>query len=410
MASLQARLNTADAHTHNRKRSHEHDWETYQHIRLRSSAAVPVTRVENPVQRAQRRLAATRTLRPGENILNTAATHSANTQHGDHQGRHEHSHGGHQHSGHDHGHAHDHDHGHTHNHDHDHKHVPNNLKALFTVLTFTATIFFAEIIGGYYSGSLALISDAMHMLSDATGLVVAAVAIFFGRKAASRTATYGYKRIEVIAALVNALSVSIVSVWIVFEAVERFSTGQVVNSTTMLVVGVIGFIANLFGAFILHQHSHDNLNMKGAYLHVLVDLFGSVAVIIAAVVMKQFHIMWADTVASLLIAGLILPRSLKLAWESLRVLLEQAPSKANTQEILQALSKLDEVVAVHDLHVWSLDGSELIATCHMVVDMQVPAAGCDVLDRVQKELRRFGIEHSTVQLETPHHHMHETTC
>ncbi|MCS4534824.1 cation diffusion facilitator family transporter [Corynebacterium sp. HS2168-gen11] len=281
---------------------------------------------------------------------------------------------------------------------------------MFTVLTFTATIFFAEIIGGYYSGSLALISDAMHMLSDTTGLVVAAVAIVFGRKAASRTATYGYKRIEVIAALANALSVSIISVWILFEAVERFSNGQVVNSTTMLVVGVIGFIANLFGAFILHQHSHENLNMKGAYLHVLVDLFGSVAVIIAAVVMKQFNIMWADTVASLLIASLILPRSLKLAWESLRVLLEQAPSKANTQEILQALRKLDEVVAVHDLHVWSLDGSELIATCHMVVDMQVPAAGCDVLDRVQKELRKFGIEHSTVQLETPHHHTHETTC
>ena len=299
---------------------------------------------------------------------NVGATAVADHDHHDHEAHHEE----HQHS-HD---AHDHhDHQHDHDHDHNHSHVPSSLRALLGVLFFTAVIFFAELFGGWYSGSLALISDAMHMLSDSTGLVVAAVAILLARRTATKTATYGYKRFEVVAALLNAVSVS-----------------------------------NIFGAIVLHGHSHENMNVRGAYLHVLVDLFGSVAVIVAALLMQFTGILWADTVASLIIAALILPRSVKLAWESLRVLLEQVPVGVDTEGIVEKLETVEGVSAVHDLHVWSLDGNKLLATCHVVMVDEKPRADCGVLDDVQQAFKELGIDHTTVQIEGTKHHNHEIIC
>ena len=340
------------------------------------------------------------------NVGATAVADHDHHDHHDHEG-HEAHHEEHQHS-HD---AHDHhDHQHDHDHDHNHSHVPSSLRALLGVLFFTAVIFFAELFGGWYSGSLALISDAMHMLSDSTGLVVAAVAILLARRTATKTATYGYKRFEVVAALLNAVSVSIISVWIVFEAIERFRNGETIDITVMLVVGVIGLVANIFGAIVLHGHSHDNMNVRGAYLHVLVDLFGSVAVIVAALLMQFTGILWADTVASLIIAALILPRSVKLAWESLRVLLEQVPVGVDTEGIVEKLETVEGVSAVHDLHVWSLDGNKLLATCHVVMVDEKPRADCGVLDDVQQAFKELGIDHTTVQIEGTKHHNHEIIC
>lgn len=347
---------------------------------------------------------------------NVGATAVADHDHHDHHNHeahheeHQHSHDAHDHHNHEHDHSHhDHDHDH-HGHDHNHSHVPSSLRALLGVLFFTAVIFFAELFGGWYSGSLALISDAMHMLSDSTGLVVAAVAILLARRTATKTATYGYKRFEVVAALLNAVSVSIISVWIVFEAVERFRNGETIDITVMLVVGVIGLIANIFGAIVLHGHSHENMNVRGAYLHVLVDLFGSVAVIVAALLMQFTGILWADTVASLIIAALILPRSVKLAWESLRVLLEQVPVGVDTEGIVEKLETVEGVSAVHDLHVWSLDGNKLLATCHVVMVDEKPRADCGVLDDVQQAFKELGIDHTTVQIEGTKHHNHEIIC
>ena len=347
---------------------------------------------------------------------NVGATIVADHNHDDHHDHeahheeHQHSHDAHDHHEHDHDHSHhDHDHDH-HGHDHNHSHVPSSLKALLGVLFFTAVIFFAELFGGWYSGSLALISDAMHMLSDSTGLVVAAVAILLARRTATKTATYGYKRFEVVAALLNAVSVSIISIWIVFEAVERFRNGETIDITVMLIVGVIGLVANIFGAIVLHGHSHDNMNVRGAYLHVLVDLFGSVAVIVAALLMQFTGILWADTVASLIIAALILPRSVKRAWESLRVLLEQVPVGVDTEDIVEKLENVEGVSAVHDLHVWSLDGNKLLATCHVVMADEKPLSGCGVLDDVQQAFKELGIEHTTVQIEGTKHHNHEIIC
>lgn len=301
---------------------------------------------------------------------------------------------------------------HSHHHGHGHSHVPSGLKALLTVLIFTSVIFVAELVGGIISGSLALVGDAMHMLSDSTGLVVAAVAMVLGRRRSSHSATYGYKRVEVLAAMFNAIAVTAISVWIVIEAIQRFRTHEEVDTTLMLVVGVIGLVANIFGALVLHNHRHESMNIEGAFLHVLVDLFGSVAVIAAALITRFTGIEVADTVASLIIAALILPRSVALLRQVLTVLLEQVPEGVDVEEIEKQLLHLEGVHTVHDLHVWSLDGNSLLATAHVVLEdgVEVYGSNCVVLDRAHEVLESNGIFHSTIQVESKHHADHETVC
>lgn len=274
------------------------------------------------------------------------------------------------------------------------KHHHGGLRAMVLVLGFSGIIFLAELIGGLVSGSLALVADAMHMLSDSLGLLVAIAAVMIGRRGATSSATYGFRRVEVLAALVNALSVALISLWIVWEAISRLGSGETINVPVMLGVGTIGLIANMFGALVLHGHAHDNMNVRGAYLHVLADLLGSIVVIVAAVAMWLWGITWVDMVASMVIATLIVPRSLKLANSAVRVLLEQAPRGVDADRVVVDLLSLPEVESVHDMHLWSLDGKELLGTCHLVVS--VPLGECGLLDRVQGIFAAHGVGHSTV--------------
>ncbi|APT88977.1 cobalt-zinc-cadmium resistance protein [Corynebacterium frankenforstense DSM 45800] len=308
-----------------------------------------------------------------------------------------------------HGHGADHRHGHTHDHPHGHSHAPKSLRALLGVITLTTVIFLAELTAGFVSGSLALLSDAMHMLSDSTGLILALVAMLIGRRAPSKRATYGHRRVEVLAALVNALAVSAISVYIVYEAVRRLGSAEEIDVPVMLAVATIGLVANGVSATILVRRQHDSLNMRGAYLHVLSDLLGSVAVIVAGVVIWVTGFTPADTIASFVIAALVLPRSLRLLAASVNVLLERAPADVDVEEIAGALEAVDGVVAVHDLHLWSTDGTDVLATCHLVVDAE-DMYGCGVLDDAQDMLAGLGVTHSTIQLEQPGHERHEHVC
>ncbi len=312
---------------------------------------------------------------------------------------------------------HDHDHGHG-----SHSHAPSgSLRALTGVLALTGTIFFAELIGGLVSGSLALLSDAMHMLSDSTGLIIALVAMIVGRRAATDRATYGHRRVEVLAAMVNATAVTAISVWIVVRAIARLGGHHPIDTGLMLTVAVIGLAANAISAFILVRRQHESLNMRGAYLHVLSDLIGSVAVIIAGLIIRFTGWLPADTIASLFIAALVLPRALRLLWDSVSVLMNRVPRGVDTHEVEAALRELPGVVGVHDLHIWSTDGTEPLATCHLVVDAAAiapslcgadgePCASCPVLDTAQARLRDFGISHSTIQLERAGHPRNEEIC
>lgn len=301
-------------------------------------------------------------------------------------------------------------HGHGHGHDHSHGIDAQNtpLRALVTALAITGTVFFAEVVGGVVSGSLALLADAMHMLSDATGLILAVIAVVIGRKAASARATYGYRGVEALAAAVNAVAVVAVSVWIVVSALLRLGNDQAVDPHVMGGVAIIGLLANAASAWVLHRQRSASLNVEGAFLHVLTDLLGSVAVIAAALIIYFTGWRAADTIASLAIAAIVAPRAIKLLGASLSVLLARVPAGYDITEIAAALEEIPRVRAVHDLHVWSVSGTEALATCHLVVNDDVSTG--PVLDRAQEILHEMGIEHSTIQLEHPGHQAHEKTC
>lgn len=300
---------------------------------------------------------------------------------------------------------------HSHTHDHGHDHTPPTdapLRALLIALAITGTVFFAELIGGWITGSMALMADAMHMLSDAAGLIIAVIAILIGRKAASQAATYGYRRVEVLAALINAVTVLLISIWIVFEAIRRLRTPAEIDAGAMMLIAFIGLVANMLSAWVLHRERKNSINVEGAFLHVLVDMLGSVAVLLAGLVVRTTGFQAADVIASFLIAALVLPRAWQLMAHSTRILLEQVPADFDVESVAPALRALPGVIDIHDLHLWSLDGVSVLATVHVVKKPDLDSA--PVLDQAQKTLRSLGIEHSTIQVELPEHSSHETVC
>ena len=294
---------------------------------------------------------------------------------------------------------------------HDHAHgarVDAPTKAIGAALAVTATVFVAELVGGVISGSVALLADAMHMLSDAAGLIIAMAAVLVGKRAATSYATYGYRRVEVLAAMINAATVLAVSVWIAIEALRRLRDPAPIDTGPMMIIAAIGLAANALSAWILYSQQKESINVRGAYLHVLVDMFGSIAVLGAGAIVALTGFTAADPIASLLIAGLIVPRAWKLMAESVGVMLERVPKGFDAEEVEAELRALPGVGDLHDLHLWSLDGVSVIATVHIVA---VEGEDRDqLLDRVQAELHRLGAEHATVQIELPEHIEHETVC
>lgn len=322
---------------------------------------------------------------------------------------HDHAHGHDHVDAHDHNHGHEHvlSHDHGHHHGHDHSHVPANTstRRLGIVVTLTLVIFFAELIGGLISNSLALLADAGHMLTDAAGLILALIAALVGKRGATTKATYGYRRVEVLTALINGLSIVVIGVVIAWEAIARIGTTPEINTTQMLVIAVIGLVANLIGMVALAQPAKDSMNVLGAYLHVLIDAAGSVAVIISALVIAATGWAFVDSIVSLLIAVLIIPRAVTLIRGCIEVLMEHTPHNANIEQIRADLLDLEDVVDLHDLHVWSVSGNETLLSVHLVADSH---EGCSVLDAAQSLLRtKHHIEHATVQIEPAQHSNHE---
>ncbi|MBB3116313.1 cation diffusion facilitator family transporter [Corynebacterium bovis] len=346
----------------------------------------------------------------------SATAHDAGHDGHSHDPGHTHDAGaGHAHAGHNHDHAHDagaghahagHNHDHSHSHSHGHSHAPRGGRALAVVLVMTTVILVAEVVGGIASGSLALLADAGHMFSDSAGLLLAGVALVVGRRPANAAATYGFRRAEVLAAAVNAVAIAAISVWILVAAFQRLGKGVEVETGLMMVVALIGLAANVVSAVILNRSAGESLNIRGAYLHVLADLLGSVAVIVAGLVITFTGWTPADTVASVLIVLIILPRTWSLFRQAWRVLMEQVPAGVDVEGIRRRVEAVPGVSRAHDLHVWSVDGEGLVATVHVVRDGEA-AAGCGMLDAVHAVLRADGIGHATVQVEDPGHAEHE---
>ena len=294
-------------------------------------------------------------------------------------------------------HDHDHDHGHEHAaHDHTVDAGPRLIWALLLTLGFAAV----EAVAGFWSGSLALLGDAGHMLTDSAALGLVAFAAWLSRRPASRRHTYGLGRVETLAALFNVVAMVLVVVAIAVAAIQRFLEPAAINGQAVTVVAVIGLFINVGVAWLLMQ-GNQTMNTRGALLHVLGDLLGSVAALLAGAVVVFTGWTPIDPLLSLLICVLILGSSLRLLREVLQALMEGVPAHLLLEQIGQALAGVAGVVSVHDLHVWTLSSNRIALSAHLVVDSF--AGWPDVLAAARDVLREQGVEHVTLQPESAVH-------
>jgi cobalt-zinc-cadmium efflux system protein len=302
------------------------------------------------------------------------------------------------------GHAHGHSHGH-------HTATGRYRRRLFAVLAITLTVMVVQVAGGLASGSLALLADAGHMLTDAAGVGLALLAASFAARPATLERTFGYQRAEILAAVANALLLFAVAAYVLVEAVRRLTAPPEVDSGLMLAVALVGLAANAVSLLLLHRGQSESLNVRGAYLEVLGDLLGSVAVIVAALVIQFTGFTRADAIASALIGLMILPRTWALLRDAVDVLLEATPKGVDLAHVRDHINGIPGVVDVHDLHAWTITSGVPVLSAHVVVDDAVLAEGCDgraVLDRLGECLgAHFDVEHCTFQLETVAHRDHE---
>ncbi|WP_084785765.1 cation diffusion facilitator family transporter [Psychrobacter urativorans] len=315
---------------------------------------------------------------------------------------------------------------------HDTKGYQRTLLLSFIIIT---GYMFVEAIGGWLTGSLALLSDAGHMLSDAVALGATLMAFKIGEKAATQQKTFGYKRFEILVAGVNGATLVIIALMIFYEALKRFNSPPEIATQGMLIIATIGMLVNILVAWLIHRgnhddahaHSHDstadnkhtnhknsntknpdkkptNLNMQSAYLHVLSDLMGSVAAIIAALLMMTLGWIWADAAASVIVAVLILISGYRVVRDSVHILMEGTPKGLSLETVEQRLIEHEQVQKVHDLHVWSITSGLHALSCHVVVDGEMNIHEASVLiAELEQRLQDLGISHATIQVESGTH-------
>jgi cobalt-zinc-cadmium efflux system protein len=257
----------------------------------------------------------------------------------------------------------------------------------------------AEAVGGWLTNSLALLADAGHMLTDVGALSLTLAAIWFAARPANPKKTFGYYRLEILAAFVNGIALVLLSLWVIYEAYERFYEPPEVKGTQLTVIAAGGLIVNLIAAYLLHSdHKHD-LNMRGAWLHVMGDALGSVTAIVAGALIIAFGWTWADAVCSALISLIIIFGAWRLIRESVNVLLEGTPAHINLTAVEDVIRETEAVEDVHDLHVWTITSGIEALSVHIVHDEKISQS--ELLEKVRKRIHdRFGIDHLTIQMET----------
>ncbi|MEK3979724.1 cation diffusion facilitator family transporter [Psychrobacillus sp. FSL K6-2836] len=296
-----------------------------------------------------------------------------------------------------------------------HDHANGANKKVLLISFFIITVYMiVEAIGGYLTNSLALLSDAGHMLSDAVSLGIALLAFTFSAKAANASKTYGYKRFEILAAVLNGVTLILIALFIFYEAIERFANPPEVATSGMLIISSIGLGVNILVAWIMMRGSdtQDNLNMRGAFLHVISDMLGSVGAIIAALLIMFFGWGWADPLASVIVAILVLRSGYFVTKASLNVLMEGTPQNVSVDEIVETIRKEKEILGVHDLHIWSITSGLNALSCHVVVEEQMTIAESEkLLRKIEHDLEHKNIQHVTLQLETvAHKHDNSILC
>ncbi|EOR10203.1 MAG: cation diffusion facilitator family transporter [Acinetobacter sp.] len=283
---------------------------------------------------------------------------------------------------------------------HDHSHAAvteGNIKKLTIALILTSTFLVVEVVAGLITQSLALLSDAAHMFTDAAALAIALVAIKIAKRPADNKRTFGYQRFEILAALFNASMLFFVAMYILYEAYQRFTQPPEIQSVGMLIVASLGLIINLISMKLLMSSAAESLNMKGAYLEVLSDALGSVAVIVGAVVIYFTNWYWVDTILAVAIGFWVLPRTWILLKQSINILLEGVPEEVDIEKLRNDLLALEGVESIHQLKVWAITSKNI----HLTVHLFAPQADRNQLHRVATEMlsHEHGIAEVTLQIE-----------
>ena len=283
-----------------------------------------------------------------------------------------------------------------------HSHASNKIVLRNSFLIISAFML-VEVAGGFATNSLALLSDAGHMLSDAAALGLSLFAFKFGERKGNLQKTFGYRRIEILAAMINAVTLIVIAVFIVIEATRRLQNPPEVATAGMLVISTLGLVVNIVVALCMLRGGdvRENVNMRGAYLHVLGDAAGSVGAIAAALAMMCFDWGWADAAASLLVAALIVKSGWGVLKESLNILMEGSPKGVCLDGLVAQIRGVDGVLSVHDLHVWSITSGANALTAHIVVSGELSVREAErIMAEISHEMERLGITHTTLQLES----------
>ncbi|MEG7333500.1 cation diffusion facilitator family transporter [Bacillus sp. 0102A] len=287
----------------------------------------------------------------------------------------------------------------------------SNKKVLLISFIIITGYMILEAIGGFLTNSLALLSDAGHMLSDSISLMVALIAFNLAEKKASHNKTFGYKRFEILAAVINGVALIFISIYIIYEAIERFSHPPEVATTGMLTISIIGLVVNILVAWIMLRggDTENNLNIRGAFLHVISDMLGSVGAILAAILIIFFGWGWADPLASVIVAILVLRSGYHVTKDSIHILMEGTPESVDITDIIHTIEETEGIQSIHDLHIWSITSGLNALSCHAVVDDQLTISESEsILRKIEHDLEHKGITHVTIQIETAAHN-HDNT-
>jgi cobalt-zinc-cadmium efflux system protein len=288
-----------------------------------------------------------------------------------------------------------------HHHSHSHAHTELKGKNLLISILLNILITVSQVIGGLISGSLSLLSDALHNFSDVLSLIVSYAATLLAKKKASANKTFGYKRAEIIAAFVNAATLIIVAVILIIEAVERFMDPKEIESNLVIWLSLLGILANGFSVLLLKKDAERNMNMKSAYLHLFTDMLASVAVLIGGLLMKYYQMYWVDPTLTLAIALYLIYMGYHLLKESTRVLMLFTPDTIHVHQIVEAINSLDPIKNVHHVHIWQLNEDEVHLEAHIDFIKDIKLSEFDaILDQIEEKMYHdFGINHVNIQPE-----------
>ena len=289
----------------------------------------------------------------------------------------------------------------AHHHHPSHSHTDLRGKNLIISILLNVLITVSQVIGGLVSGSLSLLSDALHNFSDVLSLIVSYVATALSKKKASTNKTFGYKRAEIIAAFVNAATLIIVAVILIIEAVERFMAPQEIESDLVIWLSLLGILANGFSVLLLKKDAHSNMNMKSAYLHLLTDMMASVAVLIGGLLMKFYQLYWVDPVLTFAIALYLIYMGYNLLKESTKVLMLFTPGTIQVQEIVKTITQIHPIKNVHHVHIWQLNEEEVHLEAHIDFLEDIRISEFDaILEQIEEAMyHNYGINHVNIQPE-----------